>query len=62
EQHALQNQIRKLEKQKRRQRQRIFEYEDEIMERRDRLIEKLEKQMVQETRIEPLFTIRWSVV
>lgn len=62
EQHALQNQIRKLEKQKRRQRQRIFEYEDEIMERRDRLIEKLEKQMVQETRIEPLFTIRWTVV
>src|SRR5579885_3330215 len=62
EQHALQKQIQELEKLKRRQRQRIFEVEDEIMARRDGLIEKLEKRMQQRTSVEPLFTLRWSVV
>ncbi|GIW56609.1 MAG: helicase SNF2 [Nitrospiraceae bacterium] len=62
EQHALQKQIQELEKQKRRQRQRIFDVEDEIMAKRDDLIEKLEKRMRQRTSVEPLFTIRWSVV
>ncbi|GIW56279.1 MAG: helicase SNF2 [Nitrospiraceae bacterium] len=62
EQHALQKQIQELEKQKRRQRQRIFEVEDEIMAKRDELIAKLEKRMHQRTHVEPLFTIRWSVV
>ncbi len=62
EQHALQKQIQELEKQKRRQRQRIFDVEDEIMAKRDELIEKLEKRMRQRTNVEPLFTIRWAVV
>jgi len=62
EQHALQKQIQELERQKRRQRQRIFDVEDEIMAKRDSLIEKLEKRMRQRTNVEPLFTIRWSVV
>ena len=62
EQHAIQEQVKDLEKQKRRQRQRIFDVEDEIMAKRDSLIEKLEKRMRQRTRVEPLFTIRWTVV
>ncbi|HWQ37090.1 MAG TPA: SNF2-related protein [Burkholderiales bacterium] len=62
EQHALQKQIQDLEKLKRRQRQRIFEVEDEIMAKRDELIQKLENRMRQRTNVEPLFTIRWSVV
>jgi len=62
EQHALQKQIQELEKQKRRQRQRIFEVEDEIMAKRDELIAKLEKRMHQRTSVELLFTIRWTVV
>jgi hypothetical protein len=61
QQHAIQEQIRELEKQKRRQRQRIFDVEDEILAKRDELIEKLEKRMRQRTNVEPLFTIRWSV-
>ena len=61
QQHALQEQIRELEKQKRRQRQRIFDVEDEILAKRDELIERLEKRMQQKTILEPLFTIRWSV-
>lgn len=62
EQHSLQEQIRELEKLKRRHRQRIFDVEDEIMAKRDGLIEKLEKRMHQRSTVEPLFTIRWSVV
>ncbi len=62
EQHALQKQIQELEKQKRRQRQRIFDFEDEIVAKRDELIEKLERRMHQRTNVEPLFTIRWRVV
>jgi hypothetical protein len=62
QQHALQKQIQEFEKQKRRQRQRIFEVEDEIMAKRDALIEKLERRMRQRTSVEPLFTIAWSII
>ncbi len=61
EQHQLQEKIKDLEKKKRRQRQRIFDVEDEIMEKRDSLIDALEKRMQQRTESVPLFTIRWTV-
>jgi len=61
EQHDFQEQIRKLEVKKRRLRQRIFDIEDEIAVKRDRLIEALEQRMHQRTEIQPLFTIRWAV-
>jgi hypothetical protein len=62
EQHQLQEQIKALEQKKRRQRQRIFDVEDEITEKRDKLIDALERRMQQRTETEPLFTIRWTVV
>lgn len=62
EQHQIQKKITELEKKKRRQRQKIFEIEDEIMEKRDTLIEKLEKRMQQKTSVKDLFTMRWQVV
>ncbi len=40
----------------------IFDVEDEIAERRDSMIDALQKRMAQRTRCETLFTIRWSVV
>jgi hypothetical protein len=61
EQHEIQQQMQKLEKQQRRQRQDIFKAEDEIMEKRDSLIESLERRLAQHTVIEALFTIRWAV-
>ena len=61
EQHAIQEKIQKLERQQRRQRQDIFKAEDEIMEKRDALIESLEKRLAQRTDTEALFTIRWAV-
>jgi superfamily II DNA/RNA helicase len=61
EQHNIQERIQKLERQQRRQRQDIFKAEDEIMEKRDRLIESLERRLAQNTETTLLFTIRWAV-
>jgi low affinity Fe/Cu permease len=62
EQHSIQEKIQKLERQQRRQRQEIFTVEDEIMEKRDSLIDQLERRLAQRTETEVLFTIRWQVV
>lgn len=62
EQHSLQEEIVKLERKKRNLRERIFDVEDEIAEKRDGLLESLEKRMQQRTTVTPLFVIRWSVV
>ena len=62
EQRALQEKTRELEGKKRRQRQQILEVEDAIAEKRDRLIDQLESRMTQKSQVEPLFTLRWSVV
>ena len=62
EQHQIQEKIQKLERQQRRQRQDIFKVEDEILEKRDQLIDQLERRLAQRTETETLFTIRWKVV
>ena len=61
EQHEIQEKIRKLERRQRRQRREIFKTEDEIIEKRDRLIDSLERRLAQRTETETLFTIRWAV-
>ncbi|MCX7013250.1 MAG: SNF2-related protein [Candidatus Sumerlaeota bacterium] len=62
EQHEIQEKIQKLERQQRRQRQEIFKVEDEIMGKRDQLIDQLEKRLAQRTETETIFTIRWTVI
>lgn len=62
EQHQIQVRLQEMSKLLRRQRQRIFEVEDEIMEKRDQLIDELEKRLNQRTEHEILFMIRWKVV
>jgi superfamily II DNA or RNA helicase len=57
----IQERIRDLQKKQRRQRQRIFDLEDEIIEKRDELIAGLERRMQQRSSVEPLFTIAWEV-
>ena len=61
EQKANQEQIKKLERQQRRQRSEIFDVEDEIADKRDELIAALEERMKQRTEVTELFTIRWKV-
>lgn len=62
EQHKIQRKLQELERKKRRLRQKIFDIEDEILAKRDKLIEQLEQRLKQKTYREPLFTIRWSVI
>jgi len=62
EQHKIQRKLQELERKKRRLRQKIFDIEDEILAKRDELIEQLERRLRQKTYREPLFTIRWTVV
>jgi hypothetical protein len=62
EQRALQEDLKNLERQQRRQRQAIFDVEDEIEARRDQLIEALEKRMKKKTLVHSLFCIRWQIV
>lgn len=62
EQRQIQAKVQKLERQQRRQRQEIFRVEDEIMEKRDGLIDQLEQRLAQKTTTETLFAIRWAVV
>jgi superfamily II DNA/RNA helicase len=61
EQHEIQEKLQKLERQQRRQRQDIFKAEDEIMAKRDALVDSLERRLSQRTDTEALFTIRWTV-
>jgi len=61
EQHEIQQNIAKLERQRHRQQQEIFKVEDEIMTKRDALIDELEKRLAPKTAVESLFTIRWVV-
>jgi superfamily II DNA/RNA helicase len=62
EQNDLQQKLTTLEKKQRKQRQQIFEVEDQIAEKRDKLIDSLQKRMSQKTKNIPLFTIQWRVV
>jgi len=62
EQSEYQTKLRNLERKQRRQREQIFEVEDQIDERRDKFIEELQKKLSQKTTGTSLFTIRWRVV
>jgi hypothetical protein len=57
----LQDETRKVEAEQRRQRQEIFQVEDEIEARRDALIAALEKRLHKASRRHALFSVRWSV-
>ncbi len=60
EQHHVQKQVQELQRKQRRQRQKIFDVEDEIIEKHDALIEGLEKRMAQKTWAYTLFQIAWA--
>lgn len=61
EQNTLQHEIAELERSKRRQRQQIFDVEDEIIEKRDQLIDALQQRLHEKTETHTLFTIRWQL-
>jgi len=62
EQQTLQERIAKLERLQRKQRQEIFDVEDNIHHQRDQLIAQLTQRMTQKTHTETLFTVQWQVL
>ncbi len=62
EQHDIQRQITDLEGKKRQKRHAIFDLDDEIEGKRNRLVEVLERRMMQKTATNNLFQIRWKVI
>jgi hypothetical protein len=61
EQQTIQDRIAKLERQKRRQQQEIFDVSDAIQDKREALIDELTRRMTQRVSTEHLFTIAWTV-
>lgn len=61
-QNDIQRELSEWERKQRRQRQQIFDVEDEIIEQRDMLIESLQQRLQETTESETLFTLRWQVV
>lgn len=62
EQNELQQKLRDLEKKRWKQRQQIHAIEDQIADKRDSLIDGLQKRMTQKTHNTHLFTIQWEVI
>ena len=62
EQDSIQRELAELERKQRRQRQEIFDVEDEIIAKRDELIEVLHQRMQETTETKTLFTLRWQLV
>jgi hypothetical protein len=56
-----QRQQRELEQRRTRLRRELFDRQDEVEAGRNRLIEELEAQLIQEFRVDPLFTIQWAL-
>ncbi len=62
EEAAIQAKLQELERRQRKQRQEIFNQEDEVADKRDELIANLQKRLSRGHSVETLFTIRWAVV
>lgn len=62
EEAVIQTKLQELERRQRKQRQEIFNQEDEVADKRDELIANLQKRLSRGHSIESLFTVRWAVV
>ena len=62
EQDGIQRELSELERKQRRQRQEIFDVEDEIISKRDELIASLQQRLQEKTSHETLFSVRWQVI
>ncbi|MDO4682398.1 MAG: SNF2-related protein [Lautropia sp.] len=61
EQADIQRALAEQERKRKRQREALYDVEDEIAERRDAMIEALQARLTQTTQTDTLFTLRWRV-
>ena len=59
---SIQSEISDLERRKKRLRQKIFEVEDEIEEKRDSMIENIKSKMFISVQKKDIFTIQWTLI
>jgi len=59
---AMQQRLRGLEADRATKRRELFESQDKVEAQRDSLIADMQKRLVQQSSMKPLFTIRWRVV
>ena len=57
----VQRGIKEMEKKRNEMRKRLFQAQDEVEEKKENLIDRVEEQLRQQSRLEPLFTLRWRV-
>lgn len=57
-----QRNIKEMEKKRNEMRKRLFEAQDDVDDRKERLLQDIEKKLIQQSTVEELFTIRWKVV
>ena len=57
-----QKKIKEMEKKRNKLRQNLFVHQDEIEEKKDNLIEEIEKRLKQNIKKEELFTIKWKMI
>jgi len=57
-----QRHIKDLEKKRKEKRAKLFEEQDSVENRKEELIDNIEKRLKQKTTIEELFMIRWKIV
>ena len=62
EQLKIQEKLQELSRLKKKQRQEIFNAEDEINEARDRMIEEIQKRLQQKMEKKHIFTIQWELI
>jgi len=58
----MQKRIKDMEKRRNEMRKKLFESQDEMEDRKEKLIELVEAQLKQNATLTPLFTIRWKVI
>ena len=59
---ALQQALREYEADRTAKRRELFEAQDKVAAQRDQMIETMQKQLQQRVEVQPLFTIKWSVI
>ncbi|MDP3970914.1 MAG: SNF2-related protein [bacterium] len=58
----VQKEIKDMEKKRNEMRKKLFVSQDEMEERKENLIDRVEAQLKQDSTLTPLFTIRWKVI
>jgi len=58
----VQRSIKDMEKKRNEMPMKLYEAQDEVDKRKEELIDQVEAQLKQKSKLEPLFTIQWSIV